>query len=294
MINRLWQSLFGVGLVKTSEDFGIMGDRPSHPELLDWLAVEFMESGWDVSHMIRLMVNSASYRQSARTTSLKLSVDRDNRLLSRGPRYRLDAEVLRDQALAISGLLQRQPGGPSVRPYQPAGLWKVVAIAGSNTQDFKRDDGDALYRRSLYTFWKRTSPPPSMSVFNAPTREQCTVRRERTNTPLQALTLMNDTQYVEAAREFAELAVTNATDDHQLAAWMLRRALVVTPNEKDVAALVALAENCRKRFEQQPDDAQSLLKTGESTIDVSLDPIRLAAWTVVANTIMNRDDFVSK
>ena len=133
-----------------------------------------------------------------------------------------------------------------------------------------------------------------MSVFNAPTREQCTVRRERTNTPLQALTLMNDTQYVEAAREFAELAVANATDDHQLAAWMLRRALVVTPNEKDVAALVALAENCRQRFEQQPDAAQSLLKTGESTIDVSMDPIRLAAWTVVANTIMNRDDFVSK
>jgi len=294
MVNRLWQSLFGVGLVKTSEDFGIMGDRPSHPELLDWLAVEFIESGWDVRHMIRLMVNSASYRQSARTTSLKLSVDADNRLLSRGPRYRLDAEVLRDQALAISGLLQRQPGGPSVKPYQPAGLWKVVAIAGSNTQDFRRDNGDALYRRSLYTFWKRTSPPPSMSVFNAPTREQCTVRRERTNTPLQALVLMNDTQYVEAAREFAELAVTNATEDHQLAAWMLRRALVVTPNEKDVEALVALAENCRKRFEQQPDDAQGLLEIGESTIDASLDPIQLAAWTVVANTIMNRDDFVSK
>ena len=190
-----------------------MGDRPSHSELLDWLAVEFVESGWNVNHIMKLILTSSTYRQSPVVTAEKLAQDAENRYLARGPRIRLDAEVLRDQALAVSGLLRRDMGGPGVKPYQPAGLWKVVAITGSNTRIFSRDSGDALYRRSVYSFWKRTAPPPSMAAFNAPTREQCTVRRERTNTPIQALVLMNDPQFVESARRLAENAIRQEADD---------------------------------------------------------------------------------
>ena len=194
-VNRIWQSIFGTGLVDTAEDFGAMGTPPSHPALLDWLAAEFVESGWDVNHIVKLLVTSGAYRQSARFSPEKYATDPGNRYLARGPRVRLDAEVLRDQALAASGLLVRKIGGPSVKPYQPAGVWKPVAFAGSNTREFKQDAGEALYRRSLYTFWKKTSPPTSMAAFDAPTRESCLVRRERTNTPMQALVLLNDPQF---------------------------------------------------------------------------------------------------
>ena len=203
-VNRFWQEIFGTGIVRTSGDFGVTGELPSHPELLDWLAVEFRESGWDIKKFFKLLVTSAAYRQSAVATPEKLEKDPENRLLSRGPRFRMDAEMIRDYALAASGLLVQKIGGPSVKPYQPEGVWEAVAMIGSNTRDYRRDSGEKLYRRSMYTFWKRAAPPASMDIFNAPSRETCTVRRERTNTPLQALVTLNDPQFVEAARFLAQ------------------------------------------------------------------------------------------
>ncbi len=201
IVNRLWQQVFGTGLVKTSEDFGTRGERPSHPELLDWLAVDFVRDGWDVKAMMKRLVTSAAYRQSSKVAPEKLERDPDNRLLARGPRFRLDAEMLRDQALTVSGLLVDRVGGPSVKPPQPDGLWFAVGYSGSNTVRFQADvDPEKTHRRTLYTFIKRTSPPPELSTFDGPSRESCVVRRERTNTPLQALLLFNDPQYVEAAR----------------------------------------------------------------------------------------------
>ena len=294
MVNRLWQSVFGVGLVKTTEDFGVMGERPSHPELLDWLSVEFIESGWNINHILKLMLTSATYRQSSVVSSAKAVQDPDNRLLARGPRLRLDAEALRDQALAVSGLLRRDIGGPSVKPYQPSGLWNIVAITGSNTRVFKADTGDALYRRSLYTFWKRTSPPPSLAAFNAPTREQCTVRRERTNTPLQALILMNDPQFVEAARHLAEAAIQQIDDDHVRVQWMLEKALARPANQQDVSELVDAASAFMTLFDQDTETATSLINTGDSPPNESISTHKLATWTMIANTIMNRDDFINK
>ncbi|MBY0397491.1 MAG: DUF1553 domain-containing protein, partial [Thermoleophilia bacterium] len=198
-VNRFWQEVFGTGIVRTAGDFGVAGELPSHPELLDWLALEFRDRGWDVKQFFRLLVTSAAYRQSALTTPEKREKDPDNRLLSRGPRFRMDAEMVRDYALAAGGLLSKRIGGPSVRPYQPEGVWEAVAMIGSNTRDYRADSGESLYRRSLYTFWKRSAPPASMEIFNAPSREVCTVRRERTNTPLQALVTLNDPQFVESA-----------------------------------------------------------------------------------------------
>ncbi|MEO2027202.1 MAG: DUF1553 domain-containing protein [Fuerstiella sp.] len=294
MVNRLWQSAFGTGLVKTSEDFGVMGDRPSHPELLDWLAVEFVESGWNVNHILKLILTSSTYRQSGAVTAEKLAQDADNRYLARGPRIRLDAEVLRDQVLAVSGLLRRDMGGPSVKPYQPAGLWKVVAITGSNTRVFSRDTGDALYRRSVYSFWKRTAPPPSMAAFNAPTRELCTVRRERTNTPIQALVLMNDPQFVESARRLAENAIRQEADDQVRAEWMLSTVLSRPAEAVDVTEMTAAASEFRTMFQQKPEAAKKLISTGDTKPDETLDAAELAAWTLVANILMNRDDFVNK
>ncbi len=292
-VNRLWQSVFGVGLVKTTEDFGVMGERPTHRGLLDWLAVEFIESGWDVRHVLKLMVNSAAYRQDSRIPLVKRMADPANRLMSRGPRHRLDAEVLRDQALAVGGLLQRRVGGPGVRPYQPKGVWKDVAFAGSNTREYTADSGAALYRRTLYTFWKRTSPPPAMATFDAPTREQCTVRRERTNTPLQALVLMNDPQYVEAARGLAQQAVRLGGTDTKRARWMFRRALSRRASDADVEQLVAASKVFRGQFNADPKAAEKLLGVGASPKPKDLDAIECASWTMVANLLMNRDDFLN-
>ena len=293
-VNRLWQSVFGTGLVKTTEDFGIMGESPSHPELLDWLAVEFVESGWDVRQILELMLTSATYRQSGHISAEDHAKDPENRMLSRGPRLRLDAEVIRDQALAVSGLLHPAVGGKSVRPYQPDGLWRVVAFAGSNTKQFKQDAGTALYRRSVYTFWKRTSPPPSMAAFDAPTREQCTVRRERTNTPLQALTLMNDPQFVEAARHFAQRALLHSKKDSLRARWMLQTALVKPPTKTDLSELLAAVKDFRAVFAAAESEAKKLINTGDSKPDTTLEPKELAAWTMAANLLLNRDDFINK
>jgi hypothetical protein len=242
-VNRMWQEVFGAGIVKTVDDFGSQGEPPTNQELLDWLAVDFRESKWDVKRFYRQLLLSATYRQRAQVTPIKAEKDPENRLLSRGPRFRLDGELVRDYALAASGLLVRQIGGPSVKPYQPDGVWEAVAMIGSNTRFYKHDPGDGLYRRSLYTFWKRSAPPASLDVFNAPTRESCTVRRERTNTPLQALVTMNDVQFVEAAKVLAQTSMENTpTLDGQIdyiSSRVLARKL--TPEERK-AVLMGYAD----------------------------------------------------
>jgi hypothetical protein len=295
-VNRFWQQIFGTGLVKTAEDFGVQGEPPSHPELLDWLAVEFRESGWDKKKFMKMLVTSSAYRQSARVTKDRLAKDPTNRLISRGPRFRLDAEMLRDQALAVSGLLVEKLGGPSVKPPQPPGLWKAVAFVGSNTMNFVADKGrDKVHRRSLYTFWKRTSPPPQMSTFDAPSREACTVRRERTNTPLQALLLLNDIQYVEAARALAGRALREGgkTQAEQIS-YLFRLATARTPNAKEVAELASALKDLQAEYAGKPDEAKKLISIGESQPDANLKPTDLAAWTMLANTVLNLDEVLNK
>jgi hypothetical protein len=294
-VNRFWQELFGTGLVRTSGDFGVAGELPSHPELLDWLAVEFRESGWDVKRLFTLLVTSSTYRQAAITTPEKRAKDPDNRLLSRGPRFRMDAEMIRDYALAASGLLVRKLGGPSVKPYQPDGVWEAVAMIGSNTRDYKRDSGENLYRRSLYTFWKRSAPPASLEIFNAPNRETCVVRRERTNTPLQALVTLNDVQFVEAARVLAQRVLLGpATSDEarvdQCALRLLARPL--RPEEKEVV-LASLAD-LSAYYQAHPEDAARLIAFGETKAPAELPPPQLAAWTMVVNELMNLDEVLNK
>ena len=300
-VNRWWQRYFGTGLVKTAEDFGIQGETPSHPELLDWLAVEFMESGWDVKHVQKLIVMSAAYRQQTTVTPEKLSRDPDNRWLSRGPRFRLEAEVIRDHALAAAGLLIGDVGGPSVKPFQPSGLWEAVGYTDSNTAKFKQDEGEKLYRRSLYTFWKRTSHPPSMSMFDAPSREACTVRRARTNTPLQALALLNDKQYVEAARGFAQrtLREGGANDEERLT-WAFRLVTARRPDERELRVLRSLLQRQREGFARQPEAASQFIDAATTQVqpthldrDRTHDP-ELAAWTLLANLLLNLDEVVTK
>ena len=294
-VNRFWQQLFGTGLVKTSEDFGVQGEQPSHPELLDWLAVNFMETDWDVKRMIKLMVTSSTYKQSSRVDSQKLEKDPENRLLARGPRHRMDAEMIRDQALSISGLLVKDIGGKSVKPYQPAGLWKPVGFGGSNTATFKQDSGSALYRRSMYTFWKRTSHPPSMAIFDAPNRETCTVRRARTNTPLQALVLMNDVQFFEAARKFAEKIMKDGGKElNEKLSYAYRTVLGRRPTETESNSLINLYNEHLSEFSKNKETAKEILESGESTVDPSLDQTQLASWTMVTHLILNLSETVTK
>ncbi|HEY0909860.1 MAG TPA: DUF1553 domain-containing protein, partial [Bradyrhizobium sp.] len=267
-VNRFWEQLFGAGIVRTAGDFGIMGESPANQELLDWLAVEFRESGWDVKQMFKLMVTSAAYRQGALDTPQKLELDPDNRLISRGPRFRLDAETIRDNALAVSGLLTPTIGGPSVKPYQPPGVWEAVAMPGSNTRDYVQDHGPNLYRRSLYTFWKRAAPPASMDIFNAPTREVCTVYRERTDTPLQALVTLNDPQFVEAARNLAQLALLKGGADFETRLdWTTRRLLARPLRPQEVAVAKSAFEDLLSFYQSHSDDAKKLLAVGESPRD---------------------------
>jgi hypothetical protein len=289
-VNRFWQELFGQGIVKTPEDFGIMGAAPSHPEMLDWLAVEFRESGWDVKKLFKLMLTSATYRQMAATTPEKLEKDRDNSLLSRGPRFRMDAEMLRDYALAASGLLSTKMGGPSTKPYQPEGIWDVVGLPGGDTRNYVQDKGENLYRRTFYTFWKRMAPPPNMEVFNAPSREVCTVRRERTNTPLQALVTMNDPQFVEAARKLAEKALSTKEPLSYIAERILCRPL--TAKEKPI--IEASLKDLRDHYSKNAADAEALLKVGESPVDAKLAKNELAAWTMLTNQLFNLDEVLNK
>ena len=294
-VNRIWQQYFGIGIVETSEDFGSQGAPPSHPGLLDWLAVDFREHGWDVKRLHKQIVMSATYRQSSRIKPGMVQRDPQNRLLARGPRFRLDAEVIRDAALSLSGLLVRRIGGPSVKPYQPSGIWYAVGYTDSNTARFKRDSADALYRRTLYTFWKRTAPPPTMASLDAPSRETCTVRRSRTNTPLAALALMNDEQFVEASRAFAQRVMNEGGGaDAARATFAFRLATARKPTGAELTVLTDVYQAHLATFQTDKEAASKLIHTGESKPDDQLDPSELAAWTMVANLILNLDETVTK
>ena len=293
-VNRFWQEVFGQGIVRTSGDFGITGELPSHPELLDWLAVEFREQGWDIKKLFKLMVTSSTYRQAAQTTPEKLQKDPGNRLLARGPRFRMDAEMVRDSALAASGLLVPKIGGPSVRPYQPDGVWEAVAMIGSNTRDYKRDTGENLYRRSMYWFWKRSAPPASMEIFNAPAREQCTVRRERTNTPLQALVTLNDPQFVEAARVLAEKAIKSGETPEARVDFITRRIISRTLKPAEMEVVKASLGDLLQHYQASAEEAGKVVAVGDTPADKSVDPIHLAAWTMLTNELMNLDEVLCK
>ena len=320
IVNRYWQQFFGNGIVKTAEDFGAQGTWPTHPELLDWLSTEFIRTGWNVKQMHKLMVMSGTYRQSAemgrdegrgargegQTSSsgpLALSPqpsasylnDPDNLLLARGPRFRLEAEVIRDSVLAMSGLLVERSGGKSVKPYQPEGVWEAVAFVGSNTREFKQDAGESLYRRSMYTFWKRTSPPPSMATFDAPSRENCTVRRPRTNTPLQALALMNDKQYVEAARRLAErMLIEGGSTPESRLTFGFRWTTARPPTAKELEVLQRTLQKQLATFQADKPAAEKLLAYGDSPRNMNLEPGEYAAWTMIANLLINLDETITK
>lgn len=295
IVNRFWQHFFGTGIVKTSEDFGVQGERPSHPELLDWLALEFIESGWDLQHLQKRILLSATYQQQSTVSESHLRVDPENRLLARGPRFRLDAEIIRDQALFVSGLMHNVIGGPSVKPYQPAGLWKPVGFGGSNTSVFTQDTGEKLYRRSMYTFWKRTSPPPSMTTFDAPDRETCQVRRARTNTPLQALVLLNDVQFIEAARKFAEKVHREGGDTEiERLTFAFRSTVGRKPSETEIARLQNHLAEYLQHFQASPEAASQLLSVGESTSDDELEVKSVAAWTLISHLLLNLSETITR
>jgi hypothetical protein len=305
-VNRFWQQLFGTGLVKTAEDFGFQGESPTHPELLDWLATEFVRTGWDVKAFQRLLVTSATYRQQSAVTPALLERDPDNRLFARAPRFRLDALAVRDNALAISGLLVGDKlGGPPVKPYQPPGLWEELAFTDKTTLDrYVQDKGDALYRRTMYTFWKRTVPPPALAIFDAAGRETCAVRTGRTNTPLQALNLLNDVTYVEAARAMAARAMreagggggersTDARRDERLT-HAFRLATARPPTERELAVLAGSFERYLATYRADPGAAVKLTSVGESPRATGLDPAEHAAYTAACNVILNLDETVTK
>ncbi|HZL87224.1 MAG TPA: DUF1553 domain-containing protein [Pirellulaceae bacterium] len=323
-VNRFWQAFFGTGLVKTADDFGVRGEPPSHAELLDWLAVEFAgqangesrmangarrqrnflrhspfatyhSPGWDIKRLCRRIVTSATYRQSSSVTPELLARDGANRLLARGPRLRLSAEAIRDSALSAAGLLDGRIGGPSVRPYQPADLWKELAYnpLEYTAQTYVQSRGADLYRRSLYTFWKRTVPPPAMAIFDATDREICTVGRSRTSTPLSALVLLNDPTYVEAARHLAQRAIRHSPDDAGRLANLFLRVLSRPPREEEVALLLAQLAEERRTFASDPQAARDLLSVGESKADPALDPVELAVWTTVASIVLNLDEAIT-
>jgi hypothetical protein len=319
-VNRHWRQLFGRGLVPTTEDFGVQGELPSHPELLDWLAVEFRKDerretrdesegrlrdsrlstlksrlAWSVKRLQRLIVTSATYRQSSAITAEHRRVDPQNRLLARAPRYRLDAETLRDSALFASGLLAERLGGPSVKPYQPADLWKSITYDTKSTQEYVFSTGDGLYRRGFYTYWKRQVPPPTMWQLDAPTRETCTLRRQRTNTPLQAFVLLNDTQFVEAARVLAERVLSSApVSDRAGITLAFRRAVARQPTDAEAESLLRLLSAERLRFQQDRPAAEALLSVGEHPVPSDLNRSELAAWTVLGNVLLNLDEALSR
>lgn len=287
LVNRLWQQVFGFGLVRTPEDFGVQGQQPTHPELLDWLARELVESGWDRKHLLRLMVTSRTFRQSS--AQRDAVDDPENRLFARGPSYRLDAEVLRDIGLWASGLLDPHMGGEGVKPYQPPGLWAALAHPASNTKKYERDAGQKLYRRSLYVYWKRTSPHPMMILFDAPDRESSCVRRSRTNTPLQSLGLLNETQRIEIARTLAVRLLRECeTDDDRLQfLWTLLASR--GPTDAEAAACESLLQAMRARYAAAPEDARALLAVGDNSIAEDADRTETAAWTQVTTVVLASD-----
>ena len=297
-VNQLWQLLFGTGLVSTPADFGAQGALPTHPELLDWLAVEFIESDWDTKYLIKKLVMSATYRQRSSTSPKLLNQDPNNTYLSRGPRFRLQAEFIRDAALQVSGLLSDRVGGPSVKPYQPAGLWKEVSHYGSTpatAQVFVQDKGEKLYRRSMYTYWKRTAPPPSMLTFDAPNRELCTIKRESTNTPLQALVLLNDPQFVEASRHLASRVLQEIPSDESERIQTIFN--LVLNRDADSFELNLLKNRLREEYqhyEEHPDEAIALLSVGDSAYDKNLNITELACWTILSSVVMNLSENITR
>ena len=280
-VNRIWQQLFGVGLVKTSEDIGAQGEVPSHPELLDHLAVSFVESGWDIKALVKQIVMSKTYRQSSRATPEQFQRDPENRLLARGPRHRLDAEMIRDQILATSGLLSLKMYGPSVKPPQPDGLWKAVTMIGER---FKPDTGESIYRRSLYTYWKRGMPPPQMTILNAPNRDACIARRERTNTPSQALLLLNEAEYLKAARHLALKVLQQKPEQRIEYVWEVVTSKL--PDDKERAVVNSLINDLTLHYEQNPVLMERLCVEADITDESKP---TLAAWTMVGNMLYNLD-----
>jgi len=293
-VNRFWQEVFGNGIVKSSGDFGITGELPTHPELLDWLATEFRRNNWDIKAFFRLMLTSATYRQASTVTPEKKRIDPANKWLSRGPRFRMDAEAIRDTALAMSGLLSPKIGGPSVKPYQPEGVWEAVAMPESNTRNYRRDSGESLYLRSLYTFWKRAAPPASMEIFNAPNRETCVVKRERTNTPLQALVTLNDVQFVEAARVTAtKLMREVGSTDKRLN--RLSMAVLSRPwKTSEVVILTSVLDDLKVYYKSHKSDAEKLIAYGDTPAPRDLPVEDLAAWTMLCNQVLNLDEVLVK
>ena len=293
-VNRMWAELFGTGLVETTEDFGIMGQRPTHSELLDWLAVEFRESNWNVKHMYKLMVMSSTYRQSAKSTPDRLAKDPRNLLLSRGPRFRMDGEMLRDIALQSGQLLVNTIGGPSVKPYQPANVWEQVSYPTSDTVNYVQEHGEALYRRTLYTYWKRMAPPPDLDAFDAPMRDVVCTRRQRTDTPLQALVTMNDTQWVEAARGLAQRVILERGRTDERINLMSKILLAHDASQKTAAVLAESVQQMRAHYKADPKSARALVETGEKKRDTSIPEPELAAWTMIANEMLNLDETLTK
>lgn len=287
-VNRFWQQLFGTGLVKTSEDFGAQGEVPSHPELLDHLTVYFQKSGWDIKAIMKYMVMSKTYRQASKATETEFDQDAENRLLSRGSRFRMDSEMIRDQILATSGLLSSKMYGKSVKPPQPAGIWKAVTLPGSYPKVFKADTGESIYRRSVYTFWKRGMAPPQMTILNAPDREACIARRERTNTPLQALLLMNEPEYLKAARHLAQktLSMSNLNDQKRLEI-IYETITSHLPDEQEKTILIELVNDMKVKYQQNPQSAQDLCNGLNLTDQRKIN--ELAAWTMIVNSLFNLD-----
>ena len=290
IVNRFWQMFFGTGIVKTVDDFGSQGESPSNQPLLDWLAVEFMDSGWDVKHLLKTIMLSRTFRQTSRVSPELQELDPDNRLLARGPRFRLSAGTIRDQALAVAGLLKQQQGGPSVRPYQPPGLWQEVS-----GETYEPGSGNDLYRRSLYTYWKRTVAPPSMVNFDASDREVCSVYVNRTNTPLQALNLMNDTIFIEAARKFAERLLH---DPSQSVPKRIELAYLYAvnrlPHDHETTILANLLQTYQQMYADDLDTAEQFLTIGDSDWDRNLDARELAAYAGMTSLILNLDEVVTK
>jgi len=294
VVNRMWSEIFGTGFVETTEDFGVMGAAPSHPELLDWLAVDFREHDWDVKRFYRQMVLSASYQQSARATPQLIEKDPKNRLLARGPRFRMDGEMIRDTALASSGLLVEKIGGPSVKPYQPPGVWEAGSHQVSDTKEYVQDHGDALYRRSLYTFWKRMATMPNMDALDEPVRDGVCTRRQRTDTPLQALVLMNDPQWLEASRQLAE-RILHESPQKEARLDDLGEILLSRPwREKEKAVLENTLTKFETAYAQDTASAEKLVSVGESKRDTNLSPSELASWMLVASAAMNLDEVLNK
>ena len=291
-INRYWMMLFGDGLVRTVGDFGAQGVPPTHPELLDWLAVDFVQSGWNVKRMLKQIVMSKTYRQSSRQEGVHLERDPTNVLLARSPRFRLQGEFIRDQSLAISGLLNDELGGPSVKPYQPVNIWNEVSL--NKGLRYSQDKGEKLYRKSMYTYWKRSAPMPNMVIFDAPSREKCVVQRARTNTPLQALVTLNDPQFVEAARALAERLLLDEQDDAQRMDRAYRLATSRSATEREIAILMKLLKEQRKRFAENRESAEKFLAVGESKRNESIDLVEHAAWSVIAQMILNLDETLTR